>query len=65
MDTLKKNIKEIYKKFKFPKSMIMTMHDKLVSDNVTSVTKNSVKIKCVIIVICLANLEALLMTSAT
>ena len=28
IDTLEKNIKEIYKKFKFPKSMIMTMHDK-------------------------------------
>ena len=27
IDTLEKNIKEIYKKFKFPKSMIMTMHD--------------------------------------
>ena len=27
-DTLEKNIKDIYKKFKFPKSMIMTMHDK-------------------------------------
>ena len=29
MNTLEKNIKEIYKKFKFPKSMIMTMHDKI------------------------------------
>ena len=29
METLEKNIKEIYKKFKFSKSMIMTMHDKL------------------------------------
>ena len=28
IDTLEKNIKDIYKKFKFPKSMIMTMHDK-------------------------------------
>ena len=35
IDTLEKNIKEIYKKFKFPKSMIMTMHDKLVYDNST------------------------------
>ena len=33
IDTLEKNIKEIYKKFKFPKSMIMTIHDKLVYDN--------------------------------
>ena len=30
--TLEKNIREIYKKFKFPKSMIMTMHDKLAYD---------------------------------
>ena len=35
IDTLKKNIKDIYKKFKFPKSMMMTMHDKLVYDNST------------------------------
>ena len=35
IDTLEKNIKEIYKKLKFPKSMIMTMHDKLVYDNST------------------------------
>ena len=27
-DTLEKNIKDIYKKFKFPKEMIMTMRDK-------------------------------------
>ena len=33
IDTLEKNIKDIYKKFKFPKSMIMKMHDKLVYDN--------------------------------
>ena len=33
IDTLEKNIKDIYKKFKFPKSMLMTMHDKLVYDN--------------------------------
>ena len=31
IDTLERNIKE--KKFKLPKSMIMTMHDKLVYDN--------------------------------
>ena len=35
MDTLEKNIKEIYKKFKFPKSVIITMHDKLFYDNFT------------------------------
>ena len=35
LDTLERNIKDIYKKFKFPKSMIMTMHDKLVYDNST------------------------------
>ena len=33
--TLEKNINEIYKKFKFPKSMIMTMNDKFVYDNFT------------------------------
>ena len=48
-DTLEKNIKDIYKKFKFPKEMIMTMRDKIVY--VTSVAKNSVKIECAIIVI--------------
>ena len=35
IDTLEKNIKDIYKKFKFQKIMIMTMHDKLVYDNFT------------------------------
>ena len=35
IDTLEKNIKEIFKKFKFTKSMIMTTHDKLVYDNST------------------------------
>ena len=35
IDRLEKNIKDIYKKFKFPKSMIMTMHDKLLYDNST------------------------------
>ena len=35
MDTLKKNVKDIYKKFKFPKSMIMTKYDKLAYDNST------------------------------
>ena len=33
--TLEKNIKEIYKKFKFPINMIMTMRDKFVYDNST------------------------------
>ena len=35
MDTLEKNIKDIHKKFKFPKSMIMTIHDKTAYDNST------------------------------
>ena len=35
IDTFEKKINEIYKKFKFPKYMIMTMHDKLVYDNST------------------------------
>ena len=35
INTLEKNIKDIYKKFEFPKSVIMTMHDKLVYDNST------------------------------
>ena len=35
IDTLKKNIKEIYRKIKFPKSIIMTMHDKMAYDNFT------------------------------
>ena len=35
LQTLKKKIKEIYKQFKFPKNMIMTMHDKWVYDNST------------------------------
>ena len=68
MDTLEKNIKDIYKKFKFPKDVIMTSHDELVYDSsliVTSVTKTSVKIECAIIVICLVSLEVLLMKSAT
>ena len=36
MDTVEWNIKEIYEKFKFPRKLIMTMHDKLVYDNSTS-----------------------------
>ena len=35
IETLEKNIKEIYKKFKFSKGMIMTQHDKFVNDNST------------------------------
>ena len=35
IDTLEKNIKEIYDKFTYPKKMIMTMHDKMVYDNST------------------------------
>ena len=35
IDTLEKNIKEIYKKFKFPKNMIMTMQDKMAYVNST------------------------------
>ena len=36
MDTLENNIKDIYKKFKFPKKMLMARHDKLVYDNSTN-----------------------------
>ena len=36
MDTLEKNIKDIYKKLAFPKDMIMTRHDDLVYDNSTN-----------------------------
>ena len=32
IDTLEKHIKDIYKKFKFPKIMVLTMHDKMVYD---------------------------------
>ena len=35
IDTLEKNIRDIYKKFKFPKGMIMTMHNKMTYDNST------------------------------
>ena len=68
VDTLEKNIKDIYKKFKFPKSMIMTMHDILVYDNSTLVTyetRNLVKIECEIIVIWQVSLEAMHMKTAT
>ena len=33
IDTLEKNIKEIYDKFKFPKKVIMNMNDKMAYDN--------------------------------
>ena len=68
MKTLEKNIKEIYKTVTIPKSIIMTMHDKLVYDNSTLChicNEELDKGKCVIIVICLASLEVLLMKSAT
>ena len=35
IDIFDKNIKDIYKEFKFPKDMIITMHDKLVYDKST------------------------------
>ena len=35
IDTLENNIKDIYNNFKLPKSMIMTMHDKIAHDNST------------------------------
>ena len=35
IDTLEKNFKDVYQKFKFPKILIITMHDKLVYDNST------------------------------
>ena len=35
LDTLEMNMKDIYTKFKFPKIMIMTIHEKLVYDNST------------------------------
>ena len=68
IDTLEKDIKEIYRNFKFPKNMINTVHDKMIMIIplfVISVTKNSVKIVCVIIVICLVSLEVMLMISVT
>ena len=36
MDILEKNMKDIYKKFKFPKDMIMTRHDKYIYDYSTN-----------------------------
>ena len=68
IDTHEKNIKEIYKKCKFPKRMIMTMHDELVYDNSTfcpicnvELGKDKVRDHCHLS----ASLEVLLMKSAT
>ena len=36
MDTLEKNMEDIYEKFKFPNDMIMTRNDNLVYDNSTN-----------------------------
>ena len=68
IDTLEKNIKEIYKKIHFRKSMIMTMHDKLVFDNsiLCHICNEELgKTECVIIVICLVSSDVLLTKSAT
>ena len=35
IDALEKNNKDMYKKFRFPKGMIMTMHDNMTYDNST------------------------------
>ena len=65
IDTLEKNIKEIYRKFKFPKSVIMTMQDKMAYINSTlcHICKKNLT-ECMIIAICLVSLEVLLMKSA-
>ena len=68
IDTLEKNIKDIYKKFKFPKSMIMTMHDKLFYENTTLChicNEELGKTEYVIIVIWRVSLEVLLTKAAT
>ena len=66
IDTLEKNIKDIYKKFKFPKIMIMTMHDKTAYDNSTlcHICNKELGKECVIIVIRLVSFEVLLTKSA-
>ena len=53
IDTLEKNIKDSYEKFKFPKSVIMTMHDKTAYENFTlchicneELVKNRVREHC-------------------
>ena len=68
IDTLEKHIKEIYKNVKSPKSIIVTMHDKLVYDNSSlchicneELGKDRVRDHF----ICLVSFEALLMKSAT
>ena len=68
IDTLEKNIKDTYKKFKLPKSMIMTIHEELVYDNSTLChicNEELGKDKCLIIIICLTSLGVLLMMAAT
>ena len=68
INTLEKDIKEIYKKFTFSKSMIMTMHDKLDYDNSTLCHICNEKLgndRVRDFIICLASLEVLLMMSAT
>ena len=67
LDTLEKNINEIYKKCKFQKSIIMTMHDKMAYDNSTlchirneELGKDRVRDHCH-----LSGLEVLLTKSAT
>ena len=64
IDTLEISIKDIYKKLKLPKSMIITMHDKMAYDNCTRCYICNEELG-VIIVICQASLEVLLMKSAT
>ena len=68
MDTLEKNINEIYKKFKFPKKMIVTMHHKMVYDNSTICHICNEELdedRVPITGICLVSLEVLLMKSAS
>ena len=67
IDTREKNIKEIYKKFKFPKvwQWLLTINWFIITSLlVTSVMKNSFKIKCMITVICRASLGVMLTKSA-
>ena len=67
IDTLEKNIKEIYKKFKFPKNMIISMQDNLIYNKSTlshicndELGKDRVRDHCH-----LSGLKVLLMKSAT
>ena len=67
IDTLWKNINEIYKQFKFPKGMIMTMQDETDYVNFTLCdicNKELDEDRVRDIVICLVSLEVLLMKSA-